>query len=231
MPTQTANAKSIFLDAVEISASDQRQQYLDQACEGEAALREHVEALLAAHGVPNAMLDGGVVATIDQPTAQDTDQHVGSSLGPYTIRKQLAEGGMGVVYDAEQTEPVRRKVALKIIKPGMTTKDAVARFEAERQTLAIMDHPNIARIIDGGATDTGQPFFVMEFVQGVPITEYCDQRSLTTRERLQLFVIVCRAVHHAHQKGIIHRDIKPSNVLVAELDGAAVPIVIDFGVA
>jgi serine/threonine protein kinase/Flp pilus assembly protein TadD len=232
MPRKTASIKSIFLDAVEISAPDQRQQYLDQACQGDTALREHVEALLNAHGAPNAMLDGGgVVATIDQPVAQDTDQHVGSTIGPYKIRERLAEGGMGVVYVAEQTEPVRRKVALKIIKPGMATKDVVARFEAERQTLAIMDHPNIARIIDGGATDTGQPFFVMELVQGVPITEYCDQRRLTTRERLQLFIIVCQAVQHAHQKGIIHRDIKPSNVLVAEMEGTAVPKVIDFGVA
>ncbi|MCA9131332.1 MAG: serine/threonine protein kinase, partial [Planctomycetales bacterium] len=160
-----------------------------------------------------------------------TVESVGSQIGPYKIREQLAEGGMGIVYVAEQSRPVQRKVALKVIKPGLATKDVIARFEAERQALAMMEHPNIARVIDGGATESGNPYFVMELVQGLPITEYCDTHSLDTRQRLQLFNKVCRAVQHAHQKGIIHRDLKPSNVLVARIDDEAVPKVIDFGIA
>ena len=152
-------------------------------------------------------------------------------IGPYKLLQKIGEGGMGVVFMAEQTQPVRRKVALKVIKPGMDTGQVVARFEAERQALAMMDHPNIARVLDAGATDTGRPYFVMELVKGVPITEYCDQNQLTPRERLELFIPVCQAIQHAHQKGIIHRDIKPSNVLVTLHDGKPVPKVIDFGVA
>ena len=155
----------------------------------------------------------------------------GTLIGPYKLLQQIGEGGMGVVYMAEQAAPVRRKVALKIIKPGMDTREVIARFEAERQALALMDHPNIARVFDGGATDAGRPYFVMELVRGVPITEYCDQNNLPVHERLELFVTVCHAVQHAHQKGIIHRDIKPSNVLVTLHDGRPVPKVIDFGVA
>ena len=145
--------------------------------------------------------------------------------------EQVGEGGMGVVFVAEQERPVRRKVALKIIKPGMDTKEVVARFEAERQALALMDHPNIAKVLDAGSTDSGRPYFVMELVRGIPITEYCDQAKLTIRERLELFIQVCQAIQHAHQKGIIHRDVKPSNVLVTLHDGKPVPKVIDFGVA
>ncbi|MHC4831910.1 MAG: serine/threonine protein kinase, partial [Planctomycetota bacterium] len=152
-------------------------------------------------------------------------------IGPYKIRQPLGEGGMGVVYEAEQSEPVRRRVALKIIKLGMDTKQVVARFEAERQALAVMDHPNIARVLDAGATESGRPYFVMELVQGVPITEYCDTHKLTTGERIDLFTDVCRAVQHAHQKGVIHRDLKPSNVLVTVRDDRAIPKVIDFGIA
>ena len=152
-------------------------------------------------------------------------------IGPYKLLEQIGEGGMGVVYLAEQTQPVRRKVALKIIKPGMDTRQVIARFEAERQALALMDHPNIAKVLDAGATDTGRPYFVMELVKGVPITTYCDTVHLTPRERLELFIPVCQAIQHAHQKGIIHRDIKPSNVLVTMVDGKPVPKVIDFGVA
>ena len=155
----------------------------------------------------------------------------GSRIGPYKLLQQIGEGGMGVVYMAEQTEPVRRRVALKIIKPGMDSRQVIARFEAERQALALMDHPNIARVLDAGATETGRPYFVMELVHGVPITEYCDGPHLTPRERLELFVPVCQAIQHAHQKGIIHRDIKPSNVLVTMYDDKPVPKVIDFGVA
>ena len=152
-------------------------------------------------------------------------------IGPYKLLQQLGEGGMGVVYLAEQQHPVKQRVALKIIKHGMDSKKFIARFEAERQALAMMDHPNIAKVLDAGCTDNGRPYFVMELVKGIPITEFCDENRLTTRERLQLFIQVCQAVHHAHQKGIIHRDIKPSNVLVALYDQKPVPKVIDFGVA
>ena len=145
--------------------------------------------------------------------------------------EQIGEGGMGVVYVAEQQEPVRRKVALKVIKPGMDSRQVVARFEAERQALALMDHPNIARVHDAGTTESGRPYFVMELVRGLPITEYCDRENLPVPERLELFVLVCRAVQHAHQKGVIHRDVKPSNILVTLVDGSPVPKVIDFGVA
>ncbi len=155
----------------------------------------------------------------------------GSHIGPYRLLQEIGEGGMGVVYMAEQEKPVRRRVALKIIKPGMDTSQVIARFEAERQALALMDHQHIAKVLDAGATDTGRPYFVMELVRGVPITEYCDRNQLTPKERLELFVPVCNAIQHAHQKGIIHRDIKPSNVLVTLYDGKPVAKVIDFGVA
>ncbi len=152
-------------------------------------------------------------------------------IGPYKLLQKIGEGGMGAVFMAEQEKPVRRKVALKLIKPGMDTGQVIARFEAERQALAIMDHPHIARVLDAGATESGRPFFVMELVKGVPITEYCDRNHLTPKERLELFIPVCQAIQHAHQKGIIHRDIKPSNVLVTLHDGTPMPKVIDFGVA
>src|SRR6266487_546166 len=163
--------------------------------------------------------------------AAESDQAVGRTLGPYKLLEQVGEGGCGVVYVAEQTEPVRRRVALKVIKLGMDTKVVVARFEAERQALAMMDHPNIARVLDAGTTDTGQPYFVMELVRGIRITDHCDQNNLSTKERLNLFIKVCQAIQHAHQKGIIHRDIKPSNILVSLQDGVPVPKVIDFGIA
>ena len=156
---------------------------------------------------------------------------MGKVIGPYKLLEQIGEGGMGVVYMAEQQVPVRRHVALKIIKPGMDTRQVIARFEAERQALALMDHPNIAKVLDAGTTDSGRPYFVMELVKGVPITQYCDERRLTPRQRLELFITVCQAVQHAHQKGIIHRDLKPTNVLVAEYDDRPVTKIIDFGVA
>src|SRR5713226_3472608 len=152
-------------------------------------------------------------------------------IGRYKLLEKIGEGGFGVVYMAEQQEPVQRKVALKIIKPGMDTREVIARFEAERQALALMDHPNIARVLDGGATEAGRPYFVMELVRGIAVTDYCDQNNLTTTERLQLFMKVCHAVQHAHQKAVIHRDLKPSNILVTLHDGEPVPKVIDFGVA
>ena len=167
----------------------------------------------------------------DNPVSRPLTEGPGTRIGPYKLLEQIGEGGMGIVYMAEQETPVRRKVALKIIKPGMDTGQVVARFEAERQALALMDHPNIATVLDAGATATGRPFFVMELVNGIPITDYCDQARLGPRERLELFVPVCRAIQHAHQKGVIHRDVKPSNVLVTNVDGRPTPKVIDFGVA
>ena len=171
---------------------------------------------------------------LEQPAIQITpplDEALGKLIGPYKLRELLGEGGMGVVYVAEQERPVRRKVAIKVIKPGMDSREVIARFEAERQALALMDHPNIAKVLDAGTSGTGHPYFVMELVRGLPITGYCDKCRLPPRERLKLFIHVCQAVQHAHQKGIIHRDLKPGNVLVTLHDGIPVPKVIDFGVA
>src|SRR5262249_52567912 len=170
----------------------------------------------------------GLGVTADEPPITEGP---GTVIGPYKLKEQIGEGGMGLVFVAEQQHPVRRKVALKIIKPGMDSKQVIARFEAERQALAMMDHQNIAKVFDAGMTETGRPYFVMELVHGVPITDYCDANKLTPRQRLELFVPVCQAIQHAHQKGIIHRDIKPSNVLVTMYDDKPVPKVIDFGVA
>ena len=205
--------ESIFAAALAIPDGAQRVAYLDRACAADAGLRRQVEELLAAHAADNPLdrppADLGRTGAYEPPA-----ERPGASVGPYKLLQEIGEGGMGTVFMAEQTEPVRRKVALKIIKPGMDSRQVVARFEAERQALAIMDHPNIAKVFDGGATSSGRPYFVMELVKGVPITKYCDEHHLTPRERLELFVPVCQAVQHAHQKGIIHRDIKPSNVLV-----------------
>src|SRR5687768_5274003 len=172
-------------------------------------------------------------AMMEQTVAVDraAGEQLGSTIGRYKLLERIGEGGFGVVYMAEQITPLRRKVALKVLKPGMDSRQVLARFEAERQALAIMDHPNIARVFDAGATDAGRPYFVMELVKGVPITEFCDQHQLTPRQRLELFAHVCHAVQHAHQKGIIHRDIKPSNVLVMMHDTTSVVKVIDFGIA
>jgi serine/threonine protein kinase/tetratricopeptide (TPR) repeat protein len=231
MNVEVPRARAIFLDAVERCEPHEWPQFLDAACEGDPSLRRRVEVLLQAHARSAGLLDDlaeGPGPTMDLPGPEES---VGSSIGPYKLLEAIGEGGMGIVYMAEQTQPVRRKVALKIIRPGMDTKPIIARFEAERQALALMDHPNIARVLDAGATESGRPYFVMELVRGIPITEYCDREQLSIPERLDLFVLVCRAVQHAHQKGIIHRDLKPSNVLVTVIDGVAVPKVIDFGVA
>ncbi len=223
-------AKTIFLDLVENCPPERWDAYLDDACGGDTDLRRRVRVLLDAHqGADSLIDDPGPAATVT--VEKSLTEGPGTVIGPYKLMEQIGEGGMGVVYVAEQTRPVRRRVALKIIKPGMDTKQVVARFEAERQALAMMDHPNIARVHDGGATESGRPYFVMELVRGIPITEYCDRERLSIPERLELFVQVCRAVQHAHQKGIIHRDLKPSNILVTIIDVAAVPKVIDFGVA
>ena len=257
------NERSIFLEALEKDALAGRSAYLDEACGGDVAMRQRVEALLASHeqagsflgkpvperlaeklatpertgemqaetpgaGDDNACLASDLLATVEAPAASERP---GTVIGPYKLLQQIGEGGMGTVFMAEQTQPVQRKVALKVIKPGMDSRQVIARFEAERQALAMMDHVNIARVFDAGATESGRPYFVMELVHGVPITKYCDDNHLTPRQRLELFVPVCQAIQHAHQKGIIHRDIKPSNVMITLYDGKPVPKVIDFGVA
>jgi WD40 repeat protein/serine/threonine protein kinase len=228
------NEREIFDAALLIPDVESRSAYLHQACANNGLLREHIEGLLRAEQLLGSFLQVSPVAlaTGDNPTIdKPPSERPGTLIGRYKLLEQVGEGGMGVVYVAEQTEPVRRRVALKIIKPGMDTKQVIARFEAERQALAMMDHPNIARVLDAGTTEAGRPYFVMELVRGMPITEYCDKARLSPRQRLELFVDVCQAVQHAHQKGIIHRDLKPSNVMVTMQDGRPVVKVIDFGVA
>ena len=213
-------------------SATERVAWLDRECSNDKALRQRLEALLAAPHEPTEAKPGGEpVPTVKVEVADAPDEAVGTAIGRYKLLEKVGEGGCGVVYVAEQTEPVRRRVALKVIKLGMDTKQVVARFEAERQALAMMDHPNIAKVLDAGTTDQGRPFFVMELVRGIKITDYCDQANLTTKERLDLFIKVCHAIQHAHQKGIIHRDIKPSNILVTLHDGVPMPKVIDFGIA
>ncbi len=220
----------IFKVAVKL-APDRRAAYLDQACGSDAKLRGEIESLLHAHDTSVGFLEN----VPDRPAPTEDYQPIverpGTVIGPYNLLEQIGEGGMGLVFLAEQQRPVRRKVALKVIKPGMDSREVIARFEAERQALALLDHPNIAKVLDGGKTASGRPFFVMELVKGLPITEYCDQNQVPIHERLELFGIVCQAVQHAHQKGIIHRDIKPSNVMVTFHDGTPAPKMIDFGVA
>jgi serine/threonine protein kinase/tetratricopeptide (TPR) repeat protein len=218
---------------MDIESAEQRGAYLSDACAADPALRQRVDALLAAYEQAGSFLDParpGLARTVDIAQAR-LREAPGTPIGPYKLLEQIGEGGMGVVFLAEQQHPVRRQVALKVIKAGMDTTKVIARFEAERQALALMDHPNIARVFDAGTTDSGRPYFVMELVKGVSITKYCDDRQLRPRQRLELLVQVCHAVQHAHQKGIIHRDLKPSNVLIALYDGKPVPKVIDFGVA
>ncbi len=227
--------ESIFAAALAIPSPSERAAYLDRACAGQPALRREVEELLAAHAADNPLdrppADLGRTGPYQPAAADPPTASVGDHIGPYRLMEQIGEGGFGLVFVAEQQEPVRRKVALKVLKPGMDSRDVVARFEAERQALALMDHPHIAQVLDAGSTPAGRPYFAMELVRGVPITDYCDQNRLAPRERLALFVQVCQAVQHAHQKGIIHRDIKPGNVLVTSHDGVPVVKVIDFGVA
>jgi len=232
-PAQQREA-ALFAAVIEKPLAE-RAAFLDGACHGDPALRQRLEALLTAHAAPDELLSSltpEAKATLKIEFAEEpADETVGQKIGRYKILEKVGEGGCGVVYVAEQTEPVRRRVALKVIKLGMDTKQVVARFEAERQALAMMDHPNIAKVLDAGTTETGRPFFVMELVRGIKITGYCDQNNLPTQERLDLFMQVCQAIQHAHQKGIIHRDIKPSNILVTLHDGVPVPKVIDFGIA
>src|SRR5258708_5590351 len=227
-PSPAPHPRDLFLEALEKSASAERAAFLDGACRENAALRSAVEELLANHR-EDSFLE---TPALSMPTGiTPLPEQSGEMIGHYKLLQQIGEGGFGVVWMAEQEQPVRRRVALKIIKMGMDTKEVIARFEQERQALAMMDHPNIAKVFDAGATPTGRPFFVMELVRGIRITDYCDQANLPTADRLQLFIAVCHAVQHAHQKGIIHRDLKPGNILVTPHDGMPVPKVIDFGVA
>jgi serine/threonine protein kinase len=231
MNARSPSLDDIFFAAREVTNAEDRAAYLDRVCGDDEELRRRVERLLDAQSKVGSFLESPAPSPTVSVNGETVTEGPGQSIGPYKLMEQIGEGGMGFVYVAEQHQPVRRKVALKIIKPGMDTKQVVARFEAERQALAMMDHPNIAKVHDGGTTPSGRPYFVMELVRGIPITEYCDREKLSIPERLELFVLVCRAVQHAHQKGIIHRDLKPSNILVTVIDGAAVPKVIDFGVA
>lgn len=220
--------EAIFIEAVGLQGTNRRN-FVQNACNGDRQIRAEVERLLQADEDADSLLDRP--AHVALTSVGKADAMEGAVVGPFKLLQQIGEGGFGVVYMAEQTQPVRRKVALKIVKRGMDSKEVVARFEAERQALALMDHPNIAKVLDAGTTESGRPFFAMELVKGVSITDYCDENHLPTQERLRLFQQVCRAVQHAHQKGIIHRDIKPSNVMVTLHDGEPVPKVIDFGVA
>jgi WD40 repeat protein/serine/threonine protein kinase len=237
MEANRSTAEFLFRRAQELRAED-RPAFLTEACGSDLSLRRQVETLLTAHNQtsdsPPDALDGG--ATLVEPTPrqaalQNLDEVPGTIIGRFKLLEKLGEGGFGTVWAAEQREPVKRRVALKIIKLGMDTKQVVARFEAERQALALMDHPNIAKVFDAGATESGRPYFAMELVRGIPITKFCDEKKLDATDRLELFIKVCHAIQHAHQKGIIHRDIKPSNILVTLHDGVPVPKVIDFGIA
>src|SRR5262245_57744738 len=228
---QVGRERGIFQAALDITSPEERTGYIKGACGADAGLLARVQELLRAHEATAFLRDQPAADAGKTVRIPEGAQSPGERIGRYKIRENLGEGGCGVVYVAEQEEPVRRRVALKVIKLGMDTKAVVARFEAERQALAMMDHPNIAKVLDAGATETGRPYFVMELVRGIRITDYCDQNNLSTHERIDLFIKVCQAIQHAHQKGIIHRDIKPSNILVTLHDGVPVPKVIDFGIA
>src|SRR5688572_1052943 len=230
--TPPARVRDIFLSALE-RPIEERAAFLSDACGHDETLRREVEELLREHEEVGDFLQTPAAAVGPTGTVviASVTEKAGDRIGRYKLLQEIGEGGCGVVYMAEQEQPVRRRVALKIIKLGMDTKSVIARFEAERQALAMMEHPNIAKVFDAGATETGRPYFVMELVRGIRVTEYCDENNLPTAERLELFIQVCQAIQHAHQKGIIHRDIKPSNILVTLHDGVPVPKVIDFGIA
>src|SRR5262249_12490720 len=240
MPVDAERLKELFVAAAELPAPD-RAGFLERECGADAEVRKRVEALLKAHDGPGSFLADPVPMPADAPedaspvpsTVAYHPSHAPGTViaGRYILVEKLGEGGMGEVWVAKQSEPVKRKVALKLIKFGMDSKAVLTRFEQERQALALMDHPNIARVLDGGLTPARQPFFVMELVNGLPLTRVCDGMKLTPREGMAMFVPICQAVQHAHKKGIIHRDLKPSNILVTVIDGKGVPKVIDFGVA
>ena len=228
MPVPTQSDKCLFLAAIEIDSLPDRDEFLKRACGPDKHRLQELKSLVEAHEDPPHL-----VRKIDevQQHSRLLTEKPGDIIGAYKLLEKLGEGGMGVVYMAEQELPIRRQVALKIVKPGMDSAQVIARFEVERQTLALMEHPNIARVVDAGTTESGRPYFAMDLVKGVPITDYCDQNHVALRQRLELFQQICGAIQHAHQKGIIHRDIKPSNILVALYDGKPVPKVIDFGIA
>ena len=239
MNAASEREEAVFYAALKVTDPMARRAFLDRECATDAALRRTIEELLSTHedteeffaaGRAALRLDTNLAGIVPLPDGQGSLRE-STRIDRYKLLQEIGEGGCGIVYMAEQERPVRRRVALKIIKLGMDTKNVIARFEAERQALALMDHPNIARVLDAGSTQTGRPYFVMELVRGIKITEYCDQNQLDTDQRLDLFVQICHAIQHAHQKGIIHRDIKPSNILVTMHDGKAVPKVIDFGIA
>src|SRR6266446_2693830 len=223
--------EAVFFATLEKGSPQERAAYLDEACAADPDLRRRVEKMLTAQAQAGSFLEQPALSPVVTADEQPVRERPGTVIGPYKLLEQIGEGGFGVVFMAEQQEPIRRKVALKVLKPGMDTRQVIARFEAERQALALMDHPNIAKVLDAGQTTSGRPYFIMDLVKGVPVTEYCDQSRLTPKERLELFVHVCQAVQHAHQKGIIHRDLKPSNVLVTLHDGTPLVKVIDFGIA
>jgi eukaryotic-like serine/threonine-protein kinase len=223
-PEQWPRIKEIVGAALERDPSE-RPAFLDQVCSQDKDLRSEVESLLAAHADAGALSGPLAVSTVAEALGET------KTIGPYRLIRILGVGGMGEVWLVEQTEPVRRPVALKLIRAGLYDADLLRRFRSERQALAIMDHPAIAKVFDAGATPAGQPYLAMEYVDGLPITDYCDRKKLGIRERLKLFVQVCEGVQHAHQKAIIHRDLKPSNILVAEIDGKPTPRIIDFGLA
>jgi eukaryotic-like serine/threonine-protein kinase len=237
MTNENPREEAIFDGALQLPP-EQRADYIKAACGNDATLLKRIEALLAAHEREGGTLSEPAVQpprktiVLSLPPAEKAGEKPGDRIGHYKLLEQIGEGGMGTVWMAEQQEPVRRKVALKVVKLGMDTKQVIARFEAERQALALMDHPNIAKVLDAGATETGRPYFVMELVKGIKITDYCDRNNLSTAERLGLFIKICQAIQHAHQKGIIHRDIKPTNILVTvQEDGTPTPKIIDFGIA
>ncbi|MHC4093823.1 MAG: serine/threonine protein kinase, partial [Planctomycetota bacterium] len=235
-PQRYERLHRLFESACELEPH-QRSALLDSECAGDPTMRREVEALLARDSDPSAFLESPALgedfglADVDKTAPGAAECEPGHRIDKYLIRETLGEGGVAVVYLAEQGKPVRRRVALKIVKPGMDSRQVIARFEAERQALAMMDHVCVAKVFDAGSTEAGRPYFVMEHVPGISITEHCDRQRLNTEDRLKLFMQVCQAVQHAHQKGIIHRDLKPGNVLVLIKDGQAVPKVIDFGVA
>jgi eukaryotic-like serine/threonine-protein kinase len=230
-------SETIFNQLIEVEGVDQRRELAQRACGADGALLAKVQRLLLLHEDAERRFpsEPGGRGAETPPTRLTGDSALtegpGTRIGRYTLLEKLGEGGFGSVYAAEQREPVRRRVALKVIKLGMDTQQVIARFEAERQALALMDHPNIAKVLDAGATDSGRPYFVMELVKGIEITKYCDQEKLSTQARLNLFIQVCQGLQHAHQKGVIHRDIKPSNVMVTLHDGVPAPKLIDFGIA
>ena len=221
--------EGIFNAALDQPDDEARAAFLENACHGDPVFRRRIEQLLSAYGEGECL--NSPISRLAATAPLGILEKPGAIIGAYKLLEQIGEGGMGLVFMAEQSKPLRRRVALKIVKPGLDTRAVIARFEAERQTLALMEHPNIARVYDAGTTESGRPFFVMELVRGAPINDYCGERGLSLQQRLQLFIEVCQAVQHAHQKGVIHRDLKPTNILVSQSDTAPVPKVIDFGVA